>query len=736
LRHTIAFLAIALLALLLLNSAYCAAFPIKAIGSYNDDGVFSTRKWIPTESAEWERDKAALLNLKSKGIDTFLSGCGRGRSRYFTYDAGHNIVIPQEIKDCAEFAKQNGLRFFYHMWFVEWFDQNDDGVCDASAPKIEAIADKRAVYKDGKIGCMVDPWDEKYWTHLTNIAVALAKLDLQEEYRIDGIKLDFEFNTSSAYGDPHSFQEAFGDVADTLLEDNIKALAEKLRKAVHGDGVTADLNPDFLIGAYPSPVFTYLPAIYSGLSSESAPMVLFGTETYNGAGGTNLSRMPTLGQQQPGGYYNLAPAFNYSEPIYGYYVGGLTVYRYSQTNFDFYLYNIAKSSNGYWASPALTLILPFNDIKKDWQVSCLNTQNNTLIECGSATEYNGAVNEYLTAIKSANDALAGTGSIPQSSEEPPKVQPPIPIAVDFAALCPMAQPGAELSIPREERFWNQNNFIFKADGTKTVEIDLLCGKGYLEFDSLSYSVIDSAGNERASGFVKYGDGETSEKVSFPSLAAGHYALLVNPITTYFRITRTNVPIALYSKDAVHVIAGKSKPTELFFFVNDSVNDFSIEFSGRAAYNEGLTATIYKPTATGYQEACPACHGSSSNGEPFTLNANVPAESKNKIWKLNVTSTLSTGSFVSISFDNKIDPYFGLTDNPGFFMIKCCGNGSCDADAGETNATCPADCRPPDECVDTPTLMTQYIPQWKSGAITMLTLMQKMKLWNKAGCPPA
>jgi hypothetical protein len=40
-----------------------------------------------------------------------------------------------------------------------------------------------------------------------------------------------------------------------------------------------------------------------------------------------------------------------------------------------------------------------------------------------------------------------------------------------------------------------------------------------------------------------------------------------------------------------------------------------------------------------------------------------------------------------------------------------------------------------ECVDTPTLMNQYIPQWKRGEISLLALMQKMKLWNKAGCPP-
>jgi hypothetical protein len=60
--------------------------------------------------------------------------------------------------------------------------------------------------------------------------------------------------------------------------------------------------------------------------------------------------------------------------------------------------------------------------------------------------------------------------------------------------------------------------------------------------------------------------------------------------------------------------------------------------------------------------------------------------------------------------------------------KYCGNGTCDVN--EDYANCPQDCQ---ECVDTPTLMNQYIPQWKKGEISMLALMQKMRLWNRAGC---
>ncbi|MDP2974331.1 MAG: hypothetical protein Q8N60_04730, partial [Candidatus Diapherotrites archaeon] len=64
----------------------------------------------------------------------------------------------------------------------------------------------------------------------------------------------------------------------------------------------------------------------------------------------------------------------------------------------------------------------------------------------------------------------------------------------------------------------------------------------------------------------------------------------------------------------------------------------------------------------------------------------------------------------------------------------CGNSECETELGETFAICPQDCQ---ECVDTPTLMNQYIPQWKSGEISMLTLMQKIRQRNAGtGCPPA
>ncbi len=73
----------------------------------------------------------------------------------------------------------------------------------------------------------------------------------------------------------------------------------------------------------------------------------------------------------------------------------------------------------------------------------------------------------------------------------------------------------------------------------------------------------------------------------------------------------------------------------------------------------------------------------------------------------------------------------------------CGNGT--ADTGENCSSCPADvqCETGQECIEGTCTATEcirepellgYISQWKRGEISMLTLMQKMKLWSTGtGC---
>jgi hypothetical protein len=108
---------------------------------------------------------------------------------------------------------------------------------------------------------------------------------------------------------------------------------------------------------------------------------------------------------------------------------------------------------------------------------------------------------------------------------------------------------------------------------------------------------------------------------------------------------------------------------------------------------------------------------------------------------NVDNPPTDRSITTITGSSFTDDFLGddgshaSAPTPGYAVhiyeieLSACGNGTCEA--GET-ASCPQDCQ---ECVDTPTLMNQYIPQWKRGEISMLTLMQKIRQRNTGeGCP--
>ncbi len=748
-----AILAILCAMVFLLTSSGCyAALPDKIMAAY---------------TYSWETEEHDIDELINHGINTIVikgKGYGTDAQAYYSNSVDYSKLpyadnVPDSVKQFASWAKLKNIANFVGLNFVHCV-----GTEDPFAVNTVLLCDNSSC----RTSQLVSPWDATYWQHLTDLVVNLAKLDLKEEYRVDGIQFDFELYDCGKET-PHYFDKTVGfedhifnkyistkcsgcqpptnpgerynwlasngkldgdDGYYSFLGEELKSLAGAMKEAVE------KVNQNFLIGTYPSPDHAkYLNNIFDGWSDPDKPTVIWATETYYGGGAetipANLSENK-IDASPP--YYNLSEV--YGEEIYAYYVSGLINYYYSPTNWAYNLFNTANQTNGCWIYTTRTFTESLDDIKKSWAPSivlkCYNQRNDTLYNCQNQSQYDETVGVYYDQMDIARDAL--DGKIPPRTievSEPQMYEDPAIIGFDFDRLCPVAQHTGELPVLSLEgkELWlrGQHNFIIKTEKGKPVEIELASKKVWVyDMDGLTYSVIDSEGNEITKGHVKANE---SGNISFNAPKTGYYLLLINPMRNAFSITKTNAPLMLYSKTAVHSINPSyfylDRETrnfeELTFWVNGSTPNFNIEFKDGGS-GAGIWAKVFRPA-----ETTPAAEGSipaSSNHFPLSIN-NVPDESKNKIWKLSIAGD------ANITFDNKINPYFGLTDDQGYFMILCCGNGRCDTAEEENNQNCPADC--PQGCI-TPTKMGEYIDQWKRGEISMLTLMQKLKQYKTgAGC---
>lgn len=740
---------------LLISSGCYAALPNKIMAAY---------------AYSWETEEADIDQLVNHGINTIvIKGCDTQIGyclQSYKYESGEEVPAP--VKQFASWAKQKNIAHFVGLNFVHYL----------SSASTYLFADYPVYYCD-PAGCrngsrvdvnLVSPWDEKYWQHLTNIVKNLADYAKNcLDCRIDGVQFDFElYGNKPGYfdktfgfedhifnkyistkcsscqppanpGERYNWLKTNGKLDDyySFLGKELERLAEAMKDAVK------KVNPDFLIGTYPSPDHAkYLNNIFDGWSDPDNPTVIWATETYYGDDINWLSDKFGSRVKLPGGYYNLSDIYGKGgesdvygkdgEEIYAYYVSGLINYYHSPTNWAYYLYSTAAKTNGYWIYTTRTFTESLDYITKSWAPSivlkCYDQANDTLYNCQNQSQYDETVKLYYEQMDIARDALDGKIPPPTEVPEPQMYEDPAVIGFDFDRLCPIAQQAGELPLKVKELSLRvsdlgqgQYNFIIKTEKGKPVKIEIASKKVWVyDMDGLTYSVIDSEGNEITKGHVRVNE---TKEISFTAPKTGYYLLLINPMRNAFSITKINAPLMLYSKNAVHWLKANYFPSEeeLTFWVNDSTPNFNIEFkeggSGTGIHN----ATVYRPTETGYT---PVTSGSTiAFNNSFSLSiVNVPAESKNKIWKLIIAGD------ANIIFDNKINPYFGLTDDPSYFMTLCCGNGRCDTAEGENNQNCPLDCS--QECI-TPTRMGEYISWWKRGEISMLTLMQKMKQF-KAG----
>ena len=648
----------------------------------DDEDLLGKIRAVYTRSATDDRD---LDELKSHGINAFIIKGGYGNNvDYSSYEDN----LPDSVKQFASWAKQKDMMFFQALNFAHFTTHPESGT-----PSI--VTNNHVVYSDGTTSGHVSPWDETYWNHLTELTVNLANLSVAhpDEYRIDGIWFDFElyhndkkfinrawgfedstFNkylTARGLEDPglaaaerFSWLESNNKLDDyyLFLEETINQLAENLKNEVKA------VNPDFLIGAYPSPLKTYLSDIYSGWSSRNEPAVIWGTEMYS-LGGADRIPSGLNDALLDEGYYNFQDVSEYEREIYAYYVGGMINYRYPPTNWAYNLYNVDKESSGYWIYTARIFTEDFESLGTYQDLLlCYDSSDNTMNTCKDSAEHDESVDLYYQQMDIATEELNKLANdenyqtyLTKILPEPQRyhdaeINSSMIALLNTLTLNSIQPQSGSISLSEIPRFRGQHNFIIKAEQDKNVEIEIKSVPVGGYNNAVTYKIIDSDSNEISSGKIALSE---TDIVSFVAPNDGYYALLVNPSTGSFNIMSMNVPMMLYISpgERIHTL----KSSSIYFWVTSS---FDIGFEGSGG--EGLKATIYKPTATGYELV--------DSGETdefidsFSLAVDVSVGDLNKIWKLTISEP-STQYFedVYIDFGDDIQLYFGLTDNEMYFM---------------------------------------------------------------------
>jgi len=634
--------------------------------------------------------ESKIDELASHGINALIIKNGISNNiNYTNYTAGeYENNLPDNVMIFAGFAKEKNLMLFEAFNYYH-------------TVATSTITDSYVVYADGTAGPVVTAFDPVYWGHLTDIAVALANLSMKypDDYRVDGMFLDLEiygnergsFNLDWGFEDSTflAFVQAGGgyagenppiesgqrserygwlddrDLLDdyyVFLEGMINSFGQELMERVK------EVNPNFLIGAYPSPSDNYTSSLYAGWSNETEPCIIWATEPFSsrlGAGSLPSELDSALLSE---GYYDFEDI--YDDEIYGYYVGALSPYSYFSGDWAYHLYNVARETNGFWIWTTFMLTTPYEELVESYlphyRVNCYNESENLIRVCGNAEEYAQSVADYYSQMdgmsfylgeflgnSSYDPGLSLTSPLPSMFVLPELVEAPEEIL--FSLAC--SDEVLVFDSP-QLRLRGQHNFIVKANAGEEVEIGVkhVNVGGWVYFDLLTYSVSDQDGEVIEQGYVP---SDSSGLIEFVSPSSGQYFISLNPGTSAFSILNSSAPIMLYENETISVFVVEGNVS---FWVGD-VENFSIYVSGPGT-SEGFYARVYGP-----EDDLVDFGGGNATENWKNFEIDVSSEYQNKIWKLEILPPISGQVLEDVSIEfTGISPFFGLSDEPGFFMV--------------------------------------------------------------------
>ncbi|MBD3271776.1 MAG: hypothetical protein GF384_04470, partial [Elusimicrobia bacterium] len=605
-------------------------------------------------------EEAEFEQLKVNGFNAVIMKGGMDTNTDYSHFSDH---LPWRVKEAAARACQKDMDLFQGLNFIHRVENS-------------IISNNFVVYEDGRAGSMVTPFDPAYWDHLTDLCIALARLSVNHPgtYRITGVWFDFELYQNEKYGEPRLLHRSMGYEDPTFgayivdrgltnwhdppiepnrrnerfawlqnnfliedyysfLETMIQGLAAELRIAVKS------VNPDFLIGAYPSPEYEYFNDVFAGWSTRYEPAVVWATEMYN-RGGPDQVPKELENSRLPEGYYDLTSVYN--KKIYAYYVGGMIPRDYSPVNLDYNMYHVTHKTNGYWFWTTWSLSEPFDNLSETYRVKRFDPNAYVMVECTNAVEYEEAVGYYWTAIRQGNIEINRLISNP--SYQTTLVLNPEPVWV----IDPEPPPGVQQKIwPKEKTtdifnfgsapfiFRRQHTFVIRAQADIPVALKLKTVKiGTYAFPhACTYLILDEKYQTVAHGYV---GPEKTETITFNPSKDQQYMICINPDLSGFSILETNVPLMIYQHEKVFFFLRKGT---VYFWVPAGVENFTLHGEGFGTA-EGFSAVISHSDGTQYTPVASASTKPYQNW--FDCHVAVPAGTSGSIWNVEIKDPTDPG----------------------------------------------------------------------------------------------
>ncbi|MGC9318483.1 MAG: hypothetical protein ACP5KN_10695 [Armatimonadota bacterium] len=459
---------------------------------------------------------------------------------------------------------------------------------------------RQAVLADGTVERYACPLEQRFWReHLLPAMLERAELAADPELQVDGLWIDFElystrtgqrYYTNACYCD-HCFgefcrargiqmpdldyaerrpwleEQGYAQQYQPFLGARVEELAQQVRERVHA------VDPDLLLGFYPTPHNWSLEAVARAFSTDRLPIILWATDTYGGGGPDRVPDDWREHHEQMG--------------VNARYCAGMLLRRYSAKNLAAYIYHTSAKCDGYWLFTAYTLWTPAEERSGDYYLAA------------------GTAGEYWQAIERGNEEL---DRLAADSEHETDLQ----IGIEPIIYHPLAKPEmrrrVERLLPPEvtgeaveyRTVWlrGPNLMLVACQAGRPVEIVLRFGQIGEGSDRITWEATTRDGALTAS---EKGDAGEDVTVRFTPEADGLHYLLASAGTSRYAPVRSNAPLGLYAT-RLHIMSGAER---LHFRVPEGLAEFTVLGEGSSGH-ETVRVEVYDPTgqmvATGQSDA--------------------------------------------------------------------------------------------------------------------------------------